>query len=162
MPEQVTLTGNLPYTLPVGLAPNSVHLVEFTQNATGGHTVTYCGQPVAVDLAAGASTVVELHPVAGGYAVIGKVLAETVSALLPAERIGLVALETSEKRSFRVFLRTKRGLWVIPNPDVLERNGWEATEVPMVTERDLVGVALLGQMSVDPERFGPRGAAVVE
>lgn len=102
------------------------------------------------------------HPVADGYAVIGKVLAETVSALLPAERIGLVALETSEKRSFRVFLRTKRGLWVIPNPDVLERNGWEATEVPMVTERDLVGVALLGQMSVDPERFGPRGAAVVE
>ena len=67
--EQVTLTGNLPYTLPVGLAPNTAHHVEFTQDATGGHTVTYSGQPVAVDLAPGASTVVELHPVAGGYVV---------------------------------------------------------------------------------------------
>lgn len=67
--EQVTLAGNLPYTLPVGLAPNSVHHVVFTQDATGGHTVTYSGQPVAVDLTAGASTVVELHPIAGGYVV---------------------------------------------------------------------------------------------
>lgn len=69
MPEQVTLAGNLPYTLPVGLAPDSVHLVEFTQDATGGHTVTFAGQPVAVDLAAEASSTVEFHPVAGGYAV---------------------------------------------------------------------------------------------
>lgn len=67
--EQVTLAGNLPYTLPVGLAPNRVHRVVFTQDATGGRTVTYSGQPVAVDLTAGASTVVELHPVAGGYVV---------------------------------------------------------------------------------------------
>ena len=67
--EQVTLAGNLPYTLPVRLAPNSVHHVVFTQDATGGHTVTYGGQPVAVDLAPGASTRVELHPVAGGRVV---------------------------------------------------------------------------------------------
>ena len=67
--ERVTLAGNLPYTLPVRLAPDSVHHVVFTQDATGGHTVTYGGQPVAVDLAPGASTRVELHPVAGGRVV---------------------------------------------------------------------------------------------
>ena len=67
MLEQVTLTGNLPYTLPVGLAPNRVHPVVFTQDATGGHTVTFAGQPVVVDLAAGASSTVEFHPVRGGY-----------------------------------------------------------------------------------------------
>lgn len=67
--EQITLTGNLPYTLPVGLPPNRVHSVVFTQDAIGGHTVTFAGQPVAVGLAAGASTVVELHPVAGGHVV---------------------------------------------------------------------------------------------
>ena len=66
MLEQVTLTGNLPYTLPVGLAPNIVHRVAFTQDATGGHTVTFAGQPVVVDLAAGASSTVEFHPVRGG------------------------------------------------------------------------------------------------
>ena len=65
--EQVTLAGNLPYTLPIGLAPNSVHPVVFTQDATGGHTVTFAGQPVVVDLAAGASSTVEFHPVRGGY-----------------------------------------------------------------------------------------------
>lgn len=67
--EQVTLTGNLAYTLPAGASPNRVHSVVFTQDTTGGRTVTYDGKPVAVDLTAGASTVVELHPVAGGYVV---------------------------------------------------------------------------------------------
>ena len=44
--EQVTLTGNLAYTLPAGVAPNRTHSVVFTQDATGGRTVTFGGQPV--------------------------------------------------------------------------------------------------------------------
>ena len=67
--EQVTLTSNIAYALPAGVAPNSVHSVVFTQNSTGGHTVTYDGQPVTVDLTAGASTTVELYPVGVGYAI---------------------------------------------------------------------------------------------
>ena len=77
MLEQVTLTGNLPYTLPVGLAPNIVHRVAFTQDATGGHTVTFAGQPVVVDLAAGASSTVEFHPVRGGYVALAAPLSST-------------------------------------------------------------------------------------
>lgn len=60
--EQVTLTEDLAYTLPAGVAPNRVHSVVFTQDATGGHTVTYGGAPVTVDTTAGASTLVEVWP----------------------------------------------------------------------------------------------------
>ena len=38
--EQVTLTEDLPYTLPASVVPDRVHSVVFTQDATGGHTVT--------------------------------------------------------------------------------------------------------------------------
>ena len=71
--QQVTLTGNLAYTLPAGAPADQVISVVFTQDATGGHTVTYGGQPVSVDPAPGASTEVEfwpggsvVHPGAGG------------------------------------------------------------------------------------------------
>ena len=67
--EQVALTAPLAYTLPEGTPASVVHRVVFTQDATGGHTVTYCGEPVAVDLTAGAVTTVELHPVGTGCVV---------------------------------------------------------------------------------------------
>ena len=44
--EQVTLTGDLAYTLPADVSSNRVHSVVFTQDATGGHTVTYDGSPL--------------------------------------------------------------------------------------------------------------------
>ena len=67
--QQVTLTAPLAYTLPVGVPAGVVHRVTFTQDASGGHTVTYGGSPVTVDLTAGASTTVEIHPVGAGYVV---------------------------------------------------------------------------------------------
>lgn len=57
--QQVTLTGHLAYTLPVGAPADQVISVVFTQDGTGGHTVTYGGSPVAVTATAGASTLVE-------------------------------------------------------------------------------------------------------
>ena len=67
--RQVALTSDLIYTIPEGTPSGIVHRVVFTQDGTGGHTVTYGGQPVTVDLTAGASTTVELHPVGAGYVV---------------------------------------------------------------------------------------------
>ena len=67
--QQVTLTAPLAYALPVGTPANTVHRVTFTQDGVGGHTVTYDGQPVSVDLTSGASTTVELHPVGAGHAI---------------------------------------------------------------------------------------------
>ena len=67
--QQVTLTGNLAYALPLDAPADQVISVVFTQDTAGGHTVTYDALPMAVALAAGASTVVELHPVGAGYVV---------------------------------------------------------------------------------------------
>ena len=67
--QQVTLTGNLAYALPVDAPADQVISVVFTQDGTGGHTVTYDALPVSVDLTAGAPTTVELHPVGSGYVV---------------------------------------------------------------------------------------------
>ena len=64
--EQITLTAPLAYTLPTGLPSGVVHSVVFTQDNTGGHTVTCGGDPVTVDTTAGASTRIELWPVSGG------------------------------------------------------------------------------------------------
>lgn len=66
--EQITLTGNLALTVPEGHPAGQVYRCAITQT-TGGHTVTYGGSPVSVDLTAGASTTVELHPVGGGYVI---------------------------------------------------------------------------------------------
>lgn len=60
--EQVTLTEDLAYTLPASVAPNRVHSVVFTQDATGGHTVTYGPDALAIDTDPGASTLVEIWP----------------------------------------------------------------------------------------------------
>ena len=60
--DQITLTGDLVLTLPVGRPAGQVYRVVFTQDGTGGHTVTYGGQPVTVDTTAGASTLVEVWP----------------------------------------------------------------------------------------------------
>lgn len=87
--EQVTLTGNLAYELPAGASPNRVHSVVFTQDATGGRTVTYGGAPVAVDLTAGASTLVEVWP--GGKVVLpgaGGVDAEGVQDVVGSMIVG--------------------------------------------------------------------------
>ncbi len=67
--EQVTLTDDLAYTLPATVGPNHTHSVVFTQDATGGHTVTYGGASVTVDTTAGASTQIELRPTGAGWAV---------------------------------------------------------------------------------------------
>ena len=60
--RQVALTSNLIYTIPEGTPSGIVHRVVFTQDGTGGHTVTYNDLPVTVDTTAGAQTEVELWP----------------------------------------------------------------------------------------------------
>lgn len=60
--QQVALTGNLAYTLPVGAPTDQVISVVLTQDGVGGHTVTFGGDPLTVDLAPGAATTVEVWP----------------------------------------------------------------------------------------------------
>ena len=60
--DQITLTAPLALTVPAGFPAGQVYRVTLTQDDTGGHTVTYGGQPVVVATAAGASTTVEFWP----------------------------------------------------------------------------------------------------
>ena len=60
--RQVALTSNLIYTIPEGTPSGIVHRVAFTQDGTGGHTVTYGDLPLTIDLTAGATTLVEVWP----------------------------------------------------------------------------------------------------
>lgn len=59
--QQVTLTGNLAYSLPADAPADQVVSVVFTQT-TGGHTVTYGPDTLAIDTDPGASTLVEIWP----------------------------------------------------------------------------------------------------
>ena len=65
--EQITLTEDLTYALPAGVAPNRVHSVVFTQDATGGHMVTHGGVVLDVDPAPGVVTALELWPSGAGF-----------------------------------------------------------------------------------------------
>ena len=60
--RQVALTSNLIYTIPEGTPSGIVHRVVFTQDGTGGHTVTYGPDTLAIDTEPGASTLVEIWP----------------------------------------------------------------------------------------------------
>lgn len=97
--QQVTLTAPLAYTLPVGVPAGVVHRVVFTQDATGGHTVTYGGSPVTVDMTAGASTLVEFWP-GGDVAYPSEtVAAADITDATPAGRALLTAEDTSAQRT---------------------------------------------------------------
>ena len=56
--HRVTLTGDLDYQIPDG-SQDFVHTVVFAQDGTGGHTVTYGPDTLAIDTDAGVSTLVE-------------------------------------------------------------------------------------------------------
>lgn len=66
--NRVTLTGDLDYQIPGG-ANDFVHSVVFTQDAAGGHAVTFAGNPVPVDTAADSDTTIEFVPSSSGYVV---------------------------------------------------------------------------------------------
>ena len=68
--RQVALTSNLIYTIPEGTPSGIVHRVVFTQDGTGGHTVTYGatvdGAAAPIRTGAGDVTIVGAYPIGGG------------------------------------------------------------------------------------------------
>ena len=77
--DQITLTGDLVLTLPVGRPAGQVYRCAITQDGVGGHTVTYDGNAVAVESAAGAETLVEIWP--GGAVVYPGAAAVSLTGL---------------------------------------------------------------------------------
>jgi len=98
------------------------------------------------------------HPVAPGYAVIGKSVAGAVSSSLPDIPQGPVARRTG-KESYDLFLVRGREVQPVPNATLLIDNGWEKS-VPMLQGRLPAGLEWKQPLrTVDPARFGPKALA---
>lgn len=96
------------------------------------------------------------HPIEAGYAVIGQVLATAIQPLLVASPKGLVALREDETH-YLIFLVRDNQAWLVPSPDIAQRNGWSLENIPLVEKRLIRRLPLAGRMDrVDMERFGPR------
>lgn len=89
--RQVALTSNLTYTIPEGTPSGIVHRVVFTQDGTGGHTVTYGagidGAQAPIRTEPSAATIVELYPIGGSQwrAYSDSLHAEPIVAIVATE-----------------------------------------------------------------------------
>ena len=154
--QQVALTGNLAYALPIDAPNDQVVSVVFTQDGTGGHTVTYGGAPVTVDLTAGASTLVEVWP-SGAVTYPGKqvdYLSELGDVNVSGSTQGAVlALDGSTwvATSPAVGPRGLPGPAQL-SPDPIEPELYDIGEYDYVTSR----------WTVTPESFGASGDGVTD
>ena len=68
--DQITLTGDLALTIPVGRPAGQVYRAAITQDGVGGHAVTFAsgidGTQAPVRTAANSQTIVEFYPLGGG------------------------------------------------------------------------------------------------
>lgn len=100
------------------------------------------------------------HPLAAGYEVIGRTLADAVSGALPPPSSGLYALMDGD--TFRALLINGEGVWFVNDFDLVEANGWPPQELRTIELRDIVNLPHRGILSeVDPQRFGPACCPVV-
>ncbi|HYQ70731.1 MAG TPA: SGNH/GDSL hydrolase family protein, partial [Gammaproteobacteria bacterium] len=101
------------------------------------------------------------HPVAAGYEIIGRQLAQVVAELLPAPPSGLYALMDDD--SFYVLLVNREGVWYFNSMELIEANGWPPEELQTIGLRDILDLPHRGAVdAVDPARFGPASCLPVE
>jgi hypothetical protein len=94
------------------------------------------------------------HPLATGYAVIGKAIAGKVAELLPGRLQGRYAHKVGE--IYHSLLVTEDGYRLFSSPEVMEANGWPAEDVRVLTDRDLADIPFRGVIeTVDAAQFGP-------
>jgi len=95
------------------------------------------------------------HPLQGGYAVIGRTMAKTLSDL-PKSPQGLVSVMENDK-SYQLYLINQEGVWKVSSESILDQNGWGSANIPKEVEaQDLALYPQKGLLRiVDPKRFGP-------
>jgi len=95
------------------------------------------------------------HPVAAGYEVIGRVIANSVEQFMPSSPKGLYALVDGNE--FQIVLINEEGAWYFDNVDDIEANGWLPGELPEIEKRDLAMLPHNGIITtVNKARFGPK------
>jgi hypothetical protein len=95
------------------------------------------------------------HPLAAGYDVIGKAVAETVGQLLPVPPQGLVALQVGED-AYQLYAVKGGEAWWFTSADSVVANGWDLERASQVSLRELAGLEKRIVDGVDIRRFGPR------
>lgn len=94
------------------------------------------------------------HPVAAGYEVIGRAIANSVEQFMPSSPKGLYALVDGDE--FQIVLVNEEGVWYFDNVDDIEANGWLPGELPEIEKRDLAMLPHNGIITtVNKARFGP-------
>ena len=67
---------------------------------------------------------------------------------------GLVALRKDETH-YLIFLVRDGQAWLVPSPDIAQRNGWSMENIPLVDERLIRRLPLVGRVDqVDAVRCG--------
>jgi len=95
------------------------------------------------------------HPVAYGYQVIGRAVANAIQGLMPPPLEGLYQLPITSKLS-KYFLVDGNKLRVFANADVTGKNGWDYENAPIIADRDLAKPEFAGIITeVDQDRYGP-------
>jgi hypothetical protein len=95
------------------------------------------------------------HPVAAGYAVIGRVLAEAVKPHLSTPRQELATLEVAPGQ-FRYLLLQDNSVYIFASPDIIEKNGWPPGKVKTITQAEIADLPLRGVINaINPALYGP-------
>ena len=95
------------------------------------------------------------HPVAAGYEIIARVVADSIGAALGPKPSGLYGVKTDDQR-FQIVLINDEGGWVFASLDLVQANGWPEGQVSELLARDFAKIPFQGFIQiVDQERFGP-------
>ena len=95
------------------------------------------------------------HPIANGYQVIGRTVANAIQGLMPPPKEGVYQLPITSKMS-KYFLVDDNKLRVFKNADVTEKNGWDCESAPIIADRDLANLKFTGTIvEVNQNRYGP-------
>jgi hypothetical protein len=95
------------------------------------------------------------HPVAYGYQVVGRAVANAIQGLMPPPVEGLYQLPITSKLS-KYFLVDGNKMWVFADADVTGKNGWDYESAPLIADRDLAKPKFAGTIAdVNPGLYGP-------
>ena len=107
------------------------------------------------------------HPLPAGYDEIAFALAPTVDRYLPKEPEGLLLTPLDYKYrpkipedvltvDHKIILVKDKGIYLFNTPELITANGWKATDVQIVSLRDIIKLPLRDIINtVDPSKYGP-------